>query len=270
LEWSGLELSSERGAHHTLNYLEKQEGNTKKTVKYGIDNGTGFIGFRKLIQGDTIYGWIKMNLQFPGEVLGYSYECIGKRVALEPTSISSPTKFVCKNSELALNFIPDNGIIMGRAMKGRTFYPSMTQRESENIYYTAANAKGCPNTASLSIEIKPVPNVMIDVIRENKDSVIFSTKPEGGIFEGYGLTGNVFLYSKNSTYDVRYTYTDSFGCKSTIRIANEFSKMDEPDNKILASKNAKVTTPLYWDIYKLLLLFGFVSLMSICLALIWH
>jgi hypothetical protein len=87
-------------------------------------------------------------------------------------------------------------------------------------YHYTDNVTGCKSIASHPFSIKQAPAANFTGLAasycSNADDVQLAGTPEGGLFEGAGLTGSVFSPSSLAagTYTITYTFTDAEGCAS--------------------------------------------------------
>lgn len=84
------------------------------------------------------------------------------------------------------------------------------------------DANGCANSDTINIEIRDLPYLSLEGLRlnycKNSLSDTLNGFPEGGVFNGTGISGGVFYPSIAGIgkHQLTYFYTDSNGCKNSI------------------------------------------------------
>lgn len=145
---------------------------------------------------------------------------------LELTSI--PDQQICiSGDKLNLDGINTNelgGVYEGEGVIYKTFDPAQAGEGMFKIKYTYTTEQGCVSTIEFDIEVVPV-----EVLETGEDIEVCMTSgdillqveglPVGVIFEGNGVTGNLFKPQDAGVgiHEILYTYTNKFGCISTAR-----------------------------------------------------
>lgn len=203
-----------------------------------------YLGFRKILTNDTIYGWIKLKISTGGtitsddEIVSYAFKHTASNNSITPAFTNTNTN-ACAGMAFSLTANPAGGSFFGTGVTFNTFTSPTTSTGTYVVYYT----NGCVNAASLSINVLPQPTVaftnsVINVC--NGSSVTLSGTPPGGVFSGVGITGNIFnsLLTGLGYKYAYYTFTDINGCSNT---ATAVTAVTEPTINI--SKNIPVSCP---------------------------
>ncbi|NUM51551.1 MAG: PKD domain-containing protein [Flavobacteriales bacterium] len=136
-----------------------------------------------------------------------------------PTVTASvvPNDTVCEadiitlNGNGALTYIWNNGVVDGVpfAISNTTTYTVI-----------GTNSNGCENFDQITITVNPLPTVtfsMQDTVCVNNGTVTLITgTPNGGVYSGPGVNGNIFdpQLAGIGTHVVTYSYTDGNGCSN--------------------------------------------------------
>ena len=154
-----------------------------------------YFGFRKILTGDTLYGWINIDYSsFPGALTSY-----GKKLAsdnTQPTIYFTNTQTVlCTGENLTLTAQPTGGVFSGAYISGNVFSP--TSSGTQQAVYNYTNSTGCNvnvtqllnvnacvginelNTKNTSIKIFPNPNNGEFEIKWIREETIFITNELG-------------------------------------------------------------------------------------------
>lgn len=93
---------------------------------------------------------------------------------------------------------------------------------SSNTTYvvTGADANGCENTAQSSVTVNPLPVVSVTAtplsVCVNGATVALNGTPNGGVFSGVNVSGNVFIPASSGTFAPVYSFTDTTtGCSNS-------------------------------------------------------
>lgn len=127
-----------------------------------------------------------------------------------------------------------NLILTIRAYSGNTINASLCEGATYNfngeelsetgVYTdTMPNVFGCDSIATLNLQIDTIPVVAwlfnTDTILDNSHAILLSgVQPQGGVFAGEGVYGNVFFPDSTApgTHTITYTFVDSHGCMASI------------------------------------------------------
>lgn len=99
----------------------------------------------------------------------------------------------------------------------------MVYRDGEYIV-NVTDAIGCTNSDTVEVKIRDLPYLSLEGLEQsyclNSLRDTLNGYPEGGIFTGPGITGSVFnpLVAGIGNHQVKYSYTDNFGCKNSISL----------------------------------------------------
>ncbi len=128
---------------------------------------------------------------------------------------------VCNNaSPIALNGTPAGGVYSGTSVEGNVFYPTIAGTGVFAITYTYTDGNGCINSTMQEIIVNALPEINFGAIAAvcfNSNSVELNAAPQGGIFTGTAVEGNMFnpAVAGPGTYTITYTYTDGNGCTNS-------------------------------------------------------
>lgn len=178
---------------------------------------TIYLGFRKILPGDTIYGWVKLRTPVGNadEIVSYAFRRTSTTSTVTPVFTTTTTS-VCAGSTINLNASPSGGSFFGAGVSGTIFTPPpSTITNVQNLYYSV----GCTRPAVLTVTVNQLPNpILTNSLTSicNGDSLVLTVSPFGGTFIGTGISGNVFYSSVTGlgTQTISYSYTDGLGCSN--------------------------------------------------------
>lgn len=116
---------------------------------------------------------------------------------------------------------PGGGNYSGPGVIFGTFNPSAAGVGVHTIAYRYTNSQGCSDTAFAAIEVLALPQVTLStfnpVCLNTPSFTLTGGSPAGGIYDGNGISNNIFSASVGGVgrHLITYTYADSFGCVST-------------------------------------------------------
>ncbi|MBL7911977.1 MAG: T9SS type A sorting domain-containing protein [Bacteroidia bacterium] len=184
-----------------------------------------YIGFRKVLTNDTIYGWLflKTHVSAPvtsigsDEIVSYGFKHTLNSSSITPVFTNTATS-ICMGTSLPLTASPSGGAFFGPGVTGNTFNSTNTPPGTYTVYYS----KNCSATA-LTLLVNPLPTVAFTNTFTslcNGDSLVLAATPSGGIFGGLGVSGNTFHSSITGLgiTPVNYFYTGSNGCSNTTTL----------------------------------------------------
>ena len=134
---------------------------------------------------------------------------------------------ICDNLDpFQLTASPSGGFWDGEITPGGLFDPAYAEEGIHLISYTVSNALGCFNTAEISIEVLPAPDVLINPpgpLCVTANPVQLTGTPPGGIWEGEITLGGIFdpADAGPGTHIITYTAEDSEGCTNSEQISIE-------------------------------------------------
>lgn len=175
----------------------------------GVQANPFFLGFRKILTNDTIYGWISINSNWPGGVNSYAFKHTSPST-VTPVFTTTTTS-LCSGNTLTLDATPQGGLFNGTWVSGNAF------TSNTSGFYTINYSVGCGNTAYLNINVSG-PNTIITNTQSTickDDTIILYGSPAGGTFSGPSVLGNTFIPISYGSYTVSYTCLDSNGCGKT-------------------------------------------------------
>lgn len=151
-------------------------------------------------------------------------ECIGN-ASIEITEIPVPAFTIVGNNyfcEGSSTIIAVDGKYRGYIWNKGDTTASITVSSGGDYTVVVTGENMCQNSASFIITELPLPEIVMTGFTEDilcihsSNPVAFSAIPEGGIFSGNAMNGNIFypdLASPGLNY-ITYSYTDSFGCSA--------------------------------------------------------
>ncbi len=132
-----------------------------------------------------------------------------------------PIDPVCVNAgPVELMGAPEGGYYTGVGVSGNQFYPEIAGVGSTAVAYVYTNEFGCSNYYERNILVNPAPEIIIQAVADlcvtGNPVELFAT-PEGGVFSGPGVIGNIFYPNEAGvgTFEIIYSFTNEFGCFGT-------------------------------------------------------
>lgn len=121
-----------------------------------------------------------------------------------------------------LTGIPSGGTFNGPGMIGNVFDPARAGVGIHIITYSFTNVNGCDDVYSDTVIVNDLPVLSITglggpyCIDDNNGVTLVGT-PSGGIFDGPGMTGDVFTPNDagTGTHFITYSYVDTNGCSNS-------------------------------------------------------
>ena len=113
------------------------------------------------------------------------------------------------------------GVFSGDGMLSNVFRPSTAGAGIHEVTYTLTNAQSCTNSISQNIEVFSLTDTQFSGLSSNyclnDNSAELIGTPTGGIFEGDGLTENIFNPEDAGigTHEILYHFTDDNMCTDT-------------------------------------------------------
>ncbi len=165
------------------------------TVISGTQTNPFYIVFRKVLPStDTIYGWIRMDSNFPGKIFDYAYTC-GTYTGTPPSStITTSSMTICKADSVFLNATPSGGIFSGAGVSSNYFKSKNLSFGSYTINYLLPNPIGCSNVSS-SITFTVNSCVGIHEIKNINSVFSIFPNPNSGEFEIKGVKEETIFIS---------------------------------------------------------------------------
>lgn len=119
---------------------------------------------------------------------------------------------------------PQGGTYAGAGVSGGSFDPALAGVGSHTLRYVFVNALGCSDTATQTVEVRPLPVIAIaplDTVCLDAGPQALTANPAGGVFSGPGVSGSQFdpAGAGQGSHTLRYAYTDSLGCSQRDSIA---------------------------------------------------
>jgi len=199
------------------------------------------IAFRKILLGDTIYGWLTLKGNFPGIVNSYAFKRTSDNLSPQPATITSLPASICIGDSLSLTANPTGGIFYGTGVSNNYFKSKNLSPGVYTISYVIPNYTACttsPSSVAVMVNSRPTiyfiyspAYICVD------DTITLSATPIGGSLwsSGSGLVGNTFIASQAGlgTHTVSYSYTNTAGCSNTgnkLITVNSCVGINEIDN----------------------------------------
>ncbi|REJ84315.1 MAG: T9SS C-terminal target domain-containing protein [Bacteroidetes bacterium] len=116
---------------------------------------------------------------------------------------------------------PAGGVYSGPGVSGGVFNPANAGAGVHTLTYTYADAGGCSNSASSSIQVNSLPNVSLASFSNlciNSSPVLLSGGiPAGGIYTGAGVSGGMInpALAGVGNHVVTYSFTDANSCSAS-------------------------------------------------------
>jgi hypothetical protein len=117
---------------------------------------------------------------------------------------------------------PTGGVFTGGGVSGSIFNPATAPIGTNHIIYSYTNASGCVSSDTVSTVVNPLPVTVFTTqfapgYCQDGSTVNLNGYPSGGIFNGNGVTGNVFSANNANvgSNNLTYIYTDVNGCTKT-------------------------------------------------------
>lgn len=132
-----------------------------------------------------------------------------------------PVPPICDNADsVILVGEPTEGTFSGPGVVNGIFYPAIAGTGVHILTYTVTSIEGCSNSMTQEVAVLPLPEVSISPISNiclNETPVTLNGNPEGGWFEGPGVTGNTFYpeVATPGTWTISYYFTNEAGCTSS-------------------------------------------------------
>lgn len=187
----------------------------------GIQNSNYYVGFRKILPSiDTIYGWIRLDSNFPGKVYDYAYTCGSYTGTPVPSTITTAPAVVCKNDSILLSATPAGGTFYGTGVNGNYFKSKNLAAGVYTVNYAIPNLTGCATLPS-SVVFTVISNAAITNTQTSLcvgESLTLTASPEGGVFTGVGVTGSVLSPTTTGQFSIRYDYSVSATCSRSTSV----------------------------------------------------
>ncbi|NLM93714.1 MAG: T9SS type A sorting domain-containing protein, partial [Bacteroidales bacterium] len=134
-----------------------------------------------------------------------------------------PDFAVCSNDdvfEIEQPLYP-GGTYSGAGVSNNTFNPSLAGAGVHTITYTLVDEYGYTYECQFEITVNAAPEVSLDgfePVCDNVEPIVLTGGyPEGGIYSGLGVSGNLFdpALAGAGLNEITYTYTDENGCTAS-------------------------------------------------------
>ena len=159
----------------------------------------------------------------------FNADTITTKVVSAPVVNISTTlnnSYCMSDPPISLSATPAGGMFSGMGITDSIFKPSQAGIGMKTLLYSYTDANGCSNYDTVYIIVNPNPIVLITSTLasnycENDDSVGLTGFPNGGVFSGNGIFGNMFYPDSAGvgSSDIVYSYTDVNGCSNNDTIS---------------------------------------------------
>ena len=159
-----------------------------------------------------------------------TFGCANSAIALSEINalpalqlVGVPVSYCSNQSPAILNGYPAGGTFSGLGVTGNEYHPDVAGTGNQTIVYSYTNNIGCHDSLITAVTVHPAPTANITNLDTsyclNLGSIRLDATPQGGVFSGVGIVGNVFdpyTAGTGGPYDIHYVYTDGFGCADTF------------------------------------------------------
>src|SRR5690606_6080285 len=134
---------------------------------------------------------------------------------------------ICLNTDpIQLTASPPGGTWTGEISTDGLFDPAYAGEGLHTVTYTATNAQGCTNSGEITLEVLPIPEVLIDppgILCLESAPVQLTGSPPGGIWEGEVTLNGLFdpALAGDGPHLITYTANDLNGCTNSTEIIIE-------------------------------------------------
>lgn len=150
---------------------------------FGPSSNPYYFGFRKILSGDTMYGWVNMDYSnFPGAIKSYGYKKTSDN-ATQTIFFTNTQTVLCAGESLTLTAQPVGGTFSGSFISGNIFAP--TSSGTQQAVYNYTNSTGCNVNVTMQISVNSC--VGMHEINSEINLVRISPNPNSGEFEIKGL-----------------------------------------------------------------------------------
>ncbi len=136
------------------------------------------------------------------------------------TIVISPVNPLCIDAvPVSLSATPAGGTWSGNGVNNGTFDPSNAGSGNHTITYSIGG--NCPVSKSITITVNPLPVITITPVNDiclNDPSVQLIASPNGGVWSGPNVTGDMFNPIAVGNFTLTYSYTNANGCSNTKNI----------------------------------------------------
>jgi hypothetical protein len=156
----------------------------------------------------------------------------------------------CSNSDTSvLTGTPAGGIFSGNGVKGNYYIPNQAGPGIHLISYIVTDNNSCSNSSVKSVEVYDFPKVSFTGLQDKyyiTDGIdTLKGLPDGGYFNGFGISGNTFnpVSAGLGDHQIIYTYTDENGCTNsktqtvTVVLKDLIAKNNDLENYISVFPN---------------------------------
>lgn len=162
---------------------------------------------------------------------------------------------ICENETFKLpDGIPAGGIWSGQGVVNGVFYGEKTGVGTQKLVYTYTNQWGCSSSVEKFIEVKPIPDVSLNL---DSTQVCFSYlafdltggSPDGGTYSGDGVIDNKFYPSEAGfgKHSITYTYIEPMTECSNYAV-QDIEVLDVPQVDFSVPRNQICLSEIAYDL----------------------
>jgi len=129
---------------------------------------------------------------------------------------------ICTNeAPITLTASPTGGVFGGTGVSNGIFNPILAGAGTHNIVYSYTNSYNCTNMATQPIIVNNIPLVTFTGLASSYcpsgTASILTGMPQGGTFNGNGITSNIFSpdIAGVGTHNIVYSFTDANNCTNS-------------------------------------------------------
>ena len=191
----------------------------------GVEGSLGGYTFNPLAPGVVNGGVYNPIYRYTDNKGCVNEDTIAIMVFKTPVVEAGPDHDLCiDGGPLVLVGDPAGGTWTGTAVSGGSFDPATAGVGSYQLTYTYTNVI-CTQSDKMKVTVHPLPTITVQTMDgktiycNSNGEVGLLGNPSGGTWSGPGVGGNIFdpsiCTTTETTYDLKYTYKDEWGCQSS-------------------------------------------------------
>ncbi len=203
------------------------EGDTLKLEATGGASCSWYQGSQLIGNGYTLAyvpssgGWFKAIVTDAGPGQCTNADSVNVSIfALPSVSIATPLQAVCSGTALTLSATGADTYVWNNGSTGSILNINPLTTTTYVVTGTSTTG-GCSDTAALTIEVWPLPEVVLSgllpVYCQNDNPALLSGTPAGGLFAGGSVTNGIFdpSVAGPGNHTIVYQFTNDQGCVGT-------------------------------------------------------